>query len=349
MNSSNREQSPHRRLNPLTNEWVLISPHRNNRPWQGATESQDKTPSLKHDPNCYLCTGSTRSSGAINPNYKTTYVFENDFPALYPHDDQWGSADHELLQTKSEQGTCRVICFSPDHSLTLPLLSLDQLHHVVTTWISQYRELSQLPYINYVQLFENKGELMGCSSPHPHGQIWAQESIPDVIQKKSITQKSYYDNHKKTLLGNYLEEELKQEKRIVTNNEHFVAVVPFWAVWPFETMIIPIRAMSSISDMTTDEQHSFAQIIRDLTSKYDNLFECSFPYSAGIHQSPTDGLPHPEWHWHMVFYPPLLRSASIKKHMVGYELLAGPQRDITAEQSADLLRQQSTTHYTRNK
>ena len=349
MNITPLQQTPHRRFNPLTGEWVLVSPHRNNRPWQGATESHDSTQHVEHDPNCYLCTESTRSSGETNPKYTSTFVFENDFPALFPSGKQWDSSEHELFQAKSEKGICRVICFSPDHSLTLPLLSINQLEDVVATWIHQYRELSQLSYINHVQIFENKGEIMGCSSPHPHGQIWAQESIPDVIRKKTRCQQTYFDQHRNTLLSSYITEELIQDKRVILKNEHFVALVPFWAVWPFETLIIPLRAMPSITSMTDDEQNAFALVIHGLTTKYDNLFECSFPYSSGIHQAPTDEDKHSEWHWHMVFYPPLLRSASIKKHMVGYELLAGPQRDITPEQSADLLRKSSTKHYSLNR
>lgn len=335
----------HRRFNPLTGEWVQVSPHRSKRPWQGQVEKLAEEKRLSHDPNCYLCAGNKRSNGEINPDYTSTYTFVNDFSAL-THDIPSGkSNEKDLLIAGSERGLCKVICFSPRHDLTIPEMALADVESVVRTWIREYMELGSVDYINYVQIFENKGETMGCSNPHPHGQIWASESVPVEPLKKQYHQFQYFKKHGKTLLSDYLKLELEKNERIVLQNEHFVTIVPFWAVWPYETMIVPRRAMPSIEQMTEEEQLSFADMYRQLTIRYDNLFETSFPYSAGIHQAPTDEEVHDYWHWHMVFYPPLLRSSTVKKFMVGYEMLANPQRDITPEFSAERLRQLPSGHY----
>ncbi len=337
-------KNPHRRFNILTGEWVLVSPHRTKRPWQGKQEEVNKEQLSSYDESCYLCPGNTRASGSTNPNYSQPYSFINDFSALLedaPNED----FEDGLLLAKSEKGICKVVCFSPNHSLTLPLMEVEDINKVITLWKEEYKTLGALPHINHVQIFENKGSIMGCSNPHPHGQIWAQESIPQEVKKKSTQFNKYWASNKKGLLGDYITQELLQQERIVLENEHFVALVPFWAVWPYETMIVPKRKLRDITQLSEEETLAFAAIIKGLTTKYDNLFNISFPYSAGIHQAPTDGEEHPEWHFHMTFYPPLLRSSTVKKFMVGYEMFANPQRDITAEQAANTLKELSDVHY----
>jgi UDPglucose--hexose-1-phosphate uridylyltransferase len=272
-------------------------------------------------------------------------VFQNDFSALLLETPEGRNEDHDLLVAESETGICRVICFSPRHDRTLPEMSVAEIHAVVDLWTSQYIELGAMEGINHVQIFENKGEIMGCSNPHPHGQIWAQKTVPDEPAKESARMLAHLERTGRTLLGDYLSVELERESRLVCANDSFVVVVPFWATWPFETLILPRRHVRHLNDMTTAERGDLADIIKRLTIRYDNLFECSFPYSAGMHQSPTDGAEHPEWDWHMHLYPPLLRSAEVKKFMVGYEMLATPQRDITPESSAARLRAVSETHY----
>ncbi|WP_411032112.1 UDP-glucose--hexose-1-phosphate uridylyltransferase [Spongiimicrobium sp. 3-5] len=336
--------NPHRRFNILTGEWILVSPHRTKRPWQGKTEERNEVPRPHYNPSCYLCPGNERSGGEVNPNYKSPYAFTNDFSALLTHVDQETKIDG-LLLARSESGLCRVVCFSPNHSLTLPLMSQGEITDVISLWQQEYKELGALERINHVQIFENKGDIMGCSNAHPHGQIWAQETVPQEVSKKAARFLDYWDKNGKSLLADYLTQELSLDERIILENKNFVALVPYWAIWPYETMIVPRRKIAHIGQLTFDEKKDFAAIIKMLTTRYDNIFETSFPYSAGIHQCPTDGKPHPEWHFHMSFYPPLLRSATIKKFMVGYELFADPQRDITAEQAADTLKRQKDVHY----
>lgn len=336
MNTS-LENHPHRRYNILTGEWVLVSPHRTKRPWQGKTETSSKKEMITYDADCYLCPTNTRMNGVKNDNYKNTYVFTNDFGALL-EDTPHFEYREGLLYAEGESGICKVICFSPNHSLTIPDMEIDDLIKVVETWQNEFKSLGNLPSINYVQIFENKGAIMGCSNPHPHGQIWAQHSIPTGILKKTETQKNYFDKHGSTLMQHYLEQELKENIRIISQNESFVTLVPFWAVWPYEAMIVPKRPMQNISELLEQEKKDFAEQLKTLTQKYDALFDISFPYSAGIHQAPTDGKDYEAWHWHMSFYPPLLRSATVKKFMVGYEMFAMAQRDVTPEFAAEKLK-----------
>ncbi len=335
----------HRRLNLLNGDWVLVAPHRTKRPWQGHEEEALKRNALLHDPACYLCPGNTRANGITNPAYNATYTFVNDFSALTEDGPGFDLDESGLLLARRERGVCKVICFSPRHDLTLAEMDISDIERVILTWQDEYRTLGALPFINHVQIFENKGELMGCSNPHPHGQIWAQESVPVEPAKEQAQQLLYYNQHKTVLLNDYLRLELKQKERIIFENEGFAILVPFWAVWPYETMILPKRAIEHIGLLSVEEVRGFAQAIKVITTRYDNLFKTSFPYSAGIHQAPTDGRDHPDWQMHMHFYPPLLRSANIKKFMVGYELLANPQRDITAETSAAILRDLPDKHY----
>lgn len=341
----NIEDHPHKRYNPLTGDWVLVSPHRSKRPWQGQVEKQATQERPKYDPGCYLCPGNERAGGKTNPGYKGTFVFTNDFSALLADTPQGGIDEGELFQAKSESGICKVICFSEDHSLTIPEMEVANIRKVVDVWCEQFEELDSNPEINYVQIFENKGAIMGCSNPHPHGQIWSSAGIPVEPAKECKTQKAWFDKHGKTLLSDYLQAELEKEVRVLAQNDSFVALIPFWAIWPFEAMIISKRPVQNILQLTGEERTGLASIYQKLTIMYDNLFETSFAYSAGLHQAPTDGNNYPEWHLHMHFYPPLLRSATVKKFMVGYEMLATPQRDITPEQAAQQLRKLPGIHY----
>lgn len=342
--SFNLSDHPHRRYNPLTGAWILVSPHRAKRPWQGQVEKSEETKRPQYDPTCYLCPGNTRAGGKQNPEYTGTYAFTNDFAAL--QETPPGNFEKNgLLHAVSEQGLCRVICFSPRHDLTLPEMELDDIVKVVELWQNEYQTLGSKPEINYVQIFENKGIMMGCSNPHPHGQIWSQSTVPDEPAKESEKQEEYFQQHQRSLLADYVMLELEEKERIVVENDGFVAVVPFWAVWPFETMIISKRHLQHVNMFTEEEKQDYAKILKELTIIYDNLFEVSFPYSAGIHQAPTDGKEHPHWHFHHHFYPPLLRSATVKKFMVGYEMLGDPQRDITPESSAERLRNLPRVHY----
>ena len=332
-------EEPHRRYNILTGEWILVSPHRAKRPWQGKVEKNTASLRKPFDEGCYLCPGNERAGGIKNPVYTETFVFQNDFSALIKEASDFKYNKKDLLIAKGEPGICKVVCFSPRHDLSLADMEQEDIKRVIDVWTNEYVELGKNDFINYVQIFENKGELMGCSNPHPHGQIWAQKSIPVEPAKEQKQFEKYFKENKKSLLKEYLKLELKQKERIVYENEDFAVLVPFWGVWPFETMIISKRHFGSLPEMKEKEKISLAGAIKNLTKKYDKLFEVSFPYSAGIHQSPTDGKSHKEWHFHMHFYPPLLRSASVKKFMVGYEMLANAQRDITPEAAAQRLRE----------
>lgn len=343
-------EHPHRRFNPLINDWVLVSPHRAKRPWQGQVEKNPIAFNPPYDPTCYLCPGNERAGGIRNPEYTSTFSFNNDFAALLPEKPTEPEQDHRqhpLLQAKAENGICRVICFSPRHDLTVPQLTLEQVTTVVNSWCDQTIELCALPDIKYVQVFENKGSAMGCSNPHPHCQIWSQSEVPNEPAKELITQHQYFKRTGNHLLLDYLQEERSQKTRILAENEHFTALVPFWAVWPFEVMIISHRAVAGLPELSPSERTSLAAMYQTVTTLYDNLFEISFPYSMGFHQAPNDGEEHPEWVLHAHFYPPLLRSTTVKKFMVGYEMLGMPQRDITPETAAERLRACSTIHYTK--
>ncbi|MEN8122671.1 MAG: UDP-glucose--hexose-1-phosphate uridylyltransferase [Bacteroidota bacterium] len=339
MNTFNLEDHPHRRYNPLTGAWIQVSPHRAKRPWQGQEEDIATEKKTEYDEKCYLCPTNTRAGSDTNPDYKDTYSFVNDFSALLPDIPDGKIEDGGLFRAEAEKGICKVVCFSPRHDLTIADMKIEAIVKVVDLWQKEYKELGSKDFINHVQIFENKGSAMGASNPHPHGQIWAENTVPDEPAKESIKQKEYFEKHGKSLLANYLQEEINKAERIVIENDDFAALVPFWAVWPYETIIISKRHFGDISQMTEKEKRSFAEIYKALTSKYDKLFNVSFPYSAGIHQSPTDGNTNEWWHFHMHFYPPLLRSATVKKFMVGYEMLGNPQRDITPETSARILKE----------
>jgi UDPglucose--hexose-1-phosphate uridylyltransferase len=336
---------PHRRYNPLSGEWLLVSPQRTKRPWQGATASGGSESRPTYDPECYLCPGNSRAGGAVNPDYESTFVFTNDFAALLPDAPEGETNEDELLVGHNERGICKVMCFSPRHDLTIPVMEHEALTRVVETWIEQYRELGNEDFINYVQIFENRGQMMGASNPHPHCQIWANETVPMIPGRESYNQGAHLQYRGRVLLLDYLELERKREERILFENDSFVWLVPYWAVWPFETMILPKQHRRSIEELRQNEVSDFAAMLKHAGIVYDNLFQTSFPYSMGIHQAPTDGEEHNEWQMHVSYKPPLLRSATIRKYMVGYELLGMPQRDITPEAAAEELRKQPGVHY----
>lgn len=345
MKCFNMEDHPHRRLNVLTREWVLVSPHRTKRPWQGQLEKPPSEEKPAYDPGCYMCPGNERAGGARNPKYSGTFVFDNDFSPLLPDAPQGEPGHAELLLARSERGLCRVVCFSPRHHLTLAEMEVVDIRRVVDVWVAQYLDLGARPFIHYVQIFENKGAMMGCSNPHPHGQIWSNESLPNEPAKEHTAQADYLSRRGSCLLCDYVTLELEEAERVVCQNSHFLALVPFWATWPFEVMLLSKRHAASLADLRDAERDGLADIIRRVTARYDNLFRISFPYSMGIHQQPTDDQVHPHWHLHAHFYPPLLRSATVRKFMVGYEMLSEPQRDLTAEASAARLRALSEIHY----
>ena len=337
--------SAHRRLNPLTGEWVLVSPHRSQRPWLGQAELIPPEKISPYDPGCYLCPGNERAAKTRNPDYSGTFVFDNDFATLLPAAVPFGISSHPLFTAVSERGLCRVVCFSPRHDLSLPELDQAAIEGVIATWTEQTAALGEEDFIKYVQVFENKGAMMGCSSPHPHSQIWASQSVPNEPAKELEYQKAYFNENGRALLMDYLAEEHKREERIVLVNDYFSAVVPYWAVWPFEILLAAHRNVARLTDLVPNEVRALADILKRVTTRYDNLFGISFPYSMGFHQAPFDNQPHPEWVLHAHFYPPLLRSATIRKFMVGYEMLAMPQRDITPEIAAERLRSLPDIHY----
>jgi UDPglucose--hexose-1-phosphate uridylyltransferase len=333
-------ESPHRRWNPLKREWVLVSPHRTQRPWQGQTEDTAKPQALAYDPACYLCPGNTRAGGHVTPDYTGTFVFENDFAALKP-DVPAAAMDIAaagLIRAATESGTCRVLCFSPRHDLTLATMPVEAIRNVVDMWAEQAAELGARDDISYVQIFENRGAMMGASNPHPHGQIWATQHIPNEPALELAAQLEYFAANNSPLLADYLALELQQAERIVAENETWAVLVPFWAVWPFETLVLPKQPVARVEELTDAQRDGLADILQQLTGGYNRIFDTPFPYSMGLHPAPSDGEPHAEWQLHLHFFPPLLRSATVRKFMVGFELLGSPQRDITPESAAATLR-----------
>jgi UDPglucose--hexose-1-phosphate uridylyltransferase len=339
------KEHPHRRFNPLTHEWLVVSPHRTKRPWQGQIEKPNTEIAPSYDPACYLCPTNRRAGEKVNPDYRDVFVFDNDFAALQPDVPDGNFNEKDLLIARSERGICRVLCFSPDHGLTLSRMTTGDIKRVVDEWASQYTELGALEFINHVQIFENRGEMMGSSNPHPHGQIWASESIPNEPAKEIAGQYEYFEINGNCLLCDYLSLEKARGERIVVENEFFAVVVPFWAVYPFEVLILGKNHRAAINEFDDREKAAFAEILKKITTRYDNLFLTPFPYSMGFHQKPTDGKPYDFLHFHTHFYPPLLRSATVRKFLVGFELLGSPQRDITPESAAQRLRDLSEIHY----
>ena len=328
----------HRRYNPLKGEWVLVSPHRTQRPWQGQIEKAAVEKLPDYDPECYLCPGNARAGNERNPKYTNTFVFDNDFPALLPESVSGCVDKGGLLIASAERGISRVVCFSPRHGQTLSKMDPQEIRKVVDVWADQYRELGDLPFINSVQIFENRGAMMGASNPHPHCQIWANLTVPDELIKELSNSAEYSEKTGKCLLCSYLNLEEQEKERIVFENSYFAAVVPFWAVWPFEILLISREHVTSLDDLADDQRDALAEILKEITSRYDKLFDVPFPYTLGFHQRPADGGQHDTFHLHAHFYPPLLRSATVRKFMVGYEMLAMPQRDIAPETAAEQLR-----------
>lgn len=335
--------TPHRRFNPLANEWVIVSPHRINRPWRGQVEKPTEKELPVYDKNCYLCPGNTRSTGIKNPKYTNTYVFTNDFQAIFLSSHLLSQSKDPLFKISSISGTCRVVCFSPRHNITLSEMSKKEIRNVIEVWIRQLQELGKL--YKWIQIFENKGGIMGTSNPHPHCQIWATSFLPTVVAKENLTQRNYYKRYKSILLIDYLKNELTRRERVVVENADWVVVTPYWAVWPFETMLLPKTHTIKLQDINIKQEESLSEILKILLVKYDNLFKISFPYSMGLHQAPSGKNDYSPWQLHFHFYPPLLRSATVKKFMVGYEMLAESQRDLTPEQAAQRLREVSNVHY----
>jgi UDPglucose--hexose-1-phosphate uridylyltransferase len=337
----NFAEHAHRRLNPLTREWVLVSPHRTERPWQGQVEPPQPQTTVSYDPTCYMCPGNTRAGGAKNPDYAKGLVFDNDFPALRPGTPE-EDASNGLLVARGEAGICRVVCFSPRHDLTLSRMGTPAIREVVDVWAQQHAELGGHQTVRHVQIFENRGAMMGSSNPHPHCQIWATSSIPNEPAKEREGFLAYQRRKAACLLCDYSAQEQEATERVLDRNDSFAAIVPFWAVWPFETLVISKRHLGSLTDLSDEERDALADILKKLTTRYDHLFGVPFPYSMGFHQAPTDKVPHPEWHLHAHYYPPLLRSATVRKFMVGFEMLGNPQRDVTPEQAAARLRSVSS-------
>jgi UDPglucose--hexose-1-phosphate uridylyltransferase len=346
---ASKSQSPHRRWNPLRQSWVLVSPHRTERPWQGEVGQKTAPSSVSYDPQCYLCPGNQRAGGAANPGYKGVFSFVNDYAALLPDAPAPVEAPaSSLFVSEPARGLCAVLCYHPDHSLTLARMTREEIRSVVDAWTQQYIEIGSLEWIRYVQIFENRGAIMGASNPHPHGQIWSTGFVPDEPAAETTAQRKHLALTGCCLLCEYVVAEqaaADNHSRIVFENEHFTVLVPWWAIWPFEVMLVSRRHLGALPEFTCEERDGLADALKRLTTRFDNLFKTSFPFTMGFHQSPTDSEAHPEWHFHAHFYPPLLRSATVRKFMVGFEMLGMPQRDITPEDAAQRLRTCSEKHF----
>ena len=339
-------QFPHRRWNPLRQSWVLVSPHRTQRPWQGEVSQKTIPTAVQYDAECYLCPGNKRAGGHENPAYDSIFTFVNDYAALLPDASAaTPEVSSPLLVAEPARGLCKVLCFHPDHSLTLARMTQIEIRRVVDAWTREYQDLGALDWIQYVQIFENRGAMMGASNPHPHGQIWSTDYIPDEPAAETAAQREHLARTGHCLLCDYLDAERASGERVIFENEHFAALVPWWAVWPFEVLLVSRRHFGAMAELSDEERDGLADVLRRMATRFDNLFETSFPYTMGFHQTPTDGDGHPEWHFHAHFYPPLLRSATVRKFMVGFEMLGMPQRDITAESAAERLRACSEEHF----
>jgi len=334
----NLKEDSHCRYNPLTREWVVVSPHRMQRPWLGQVEKPPVETRLAYDPACYLCPGNARAGGVHNPHYAHTFVFDNDFPGLLSNVAEGELNVNGLFVARSERGVCRVLCFSPRHDLTLADMDVAEIRLVIEAWVQQYQALGSIEFVQHVQIFENKGAMMGASNPHPHCQIWATQHLPNEPNKEQVSLGDYWDRHATCMLCEYRALEQAAGERLVVENEYFIALVPFWAMWPFETLVLSKRHVTALDVLDEAERSALADLLKRLTQGYDRLFEAPFPYSMGFHQRPTDGQSHPEWHLHAHYYPPLLRSATVRKFMVGFEMLGTPQRDMTPEAAAERLR-----------
>ncbi len=339
-------QFTHRRWNPLRQSWVLVSPHRTQRPWQGEVGQKAAPSGISYDVQCYLCPGNKRAGGAENPVYKGIFSFVNDYAALLPESPvPTEQSSSSLLVAEPARGLCKVLCYHPDHSLTLARMTREEIRPVVDAWTREYQELCGLDWIEYVQIFENRGAMMGASNPHPHGQIWSTDFVPDEPAAETAAQREHLARTGHCLLCDYVAAECAAQQRVVFENDHFMAIVPWWAVWPFEVMLVSRRHLGAMPELSQAERDGLADALKRLTTRFDNLFQTSFPYTMGFHQSPTDSGQHPEWHFHAHFYPPLLRSATVRKFMVGFEMLGMPQRDITPEGAAERLRECSEEHF----
>ncbi len=339
-------QHPHRRWNPLRQSWILVSPHRTQRPWQGEVAQKSAPQAVAYDPQCYLCPGNSRAGGAVNPKYDSVFSFVNDYAALLPEPQpEMASAASPLLVSTPARGLCKVLCFHPDHSLTLARMTCPEIRRVIDAWNAEYEEIAALGWIRYIQIFENRGALMGASNPHPHCQIWSTDYVPDEPAAETAAQRQHFDHTGRCLLCEYVEAERAASERVIFENEHFIALIPWWAIWPFEVLLVGRGHRATLSQFTPAERDALADALKRMTTRYDNLFATSFPYTMGFHQAPVDGVTHEEWHFHAHFYPPLLRSATVRKYMVGFEMLGMPQRDITAESAAERLRACSEQHF----